>query len=982
MKHVTVTCGILLMCSQISVGAISDWSFDHSKTYRPTDSLSFSYSSDRDSTVTRIFLETGDASSGLSTSDDKLLFSIKLIDNKTEEVWGENKGLMPDGDPTVGAYLFSPGKTGLAPALYHVAVTDGESTIIDSFRVAGIENPYRTISGKVYPPDGQSASMLNVQLEGMNMDYSPSAWTNAAGEYSIGIDQQTIGTTGGKVRVRVDARFTGYIPEPGVHEVDLSAGNKTGADFKFVKAECLLTGTVRAGDAILADVRVGLQNTINNEYSSVSTNESGVYRIECRPGIYRIRAEIDKSSERYMSPNEVKVELLSGETKQVDISVPVANAFVYARVMVKGNTPTSMFAVTAWNQDLGGNRRITTAAGYVAIPVVATSQKYGISLEKDNQYPIPEGLTVEDGKTWVEVAVGDTARFNLVDKPAGGISGTIENTTTYNAKRFFVRVYTADSSKNTFQVETAQAGAYIFDGIPAGTYFAEAGMSVEGDEWKWVAHQRYTDESGISKKIIISDAVVPNINWKFTAVDTVTNPPIEQNGTGVLTLKIKSTVTASIEKGMVILLEKIPMQGENIQPMKTFPVGNVDSSMVFTEVPNKKLYVVVEVAGKTGTTYARYRTFAKNSDGSPRMLGFDSIAAFNVTVEISDKDRVNDSTGTIIDPPKGEGKISGTVTYNGNLPKDKMFALLYSLDNDDWVRGVPPDTKGFYFIDKIPAGKYRVGAAIDTNGDKQPEAVIVDEQVYTVTGTESYENVNLTLVDKPVGSGSIEGMVSGFTGMPANAAIIVGAIAVDSTKPLDGQLNMVAFMTGYHAKMDKPGSFVLEMLPKGVYVVIALAEVEDSVHKTTNEVGFGMYGTLTIDSSSDMPFDPKFVVITEGQKIENVAILLMKNEKSGDVPVVVTRQTSLPSAYGFTSAVINKTGRTFVLRFALPEKAAVVFAVYDMAGKVIEKYQQGVVAAGYHTMTLSTSGGRARGMYIVQMKTSRFMQARVLTLVR
>lgn len=987
MKHLIRAGGVVLLCSHLSVGAISNWSFDHSKTYQPTDSLSFSYTSDGDSTVTHIFVETGDASSGLSTESDKLLFSIKMIDNGTEEMWGKDKGLMPDGNPASGAYLFSPGKTGLAPALYHAVVTDGNSTVSDTFRVVGISNPYRTVSGKVYPPEGQSAVFINVQIEGMDMEYSPSAWTNANGEYSIGIDQQTISTTGGKVRVRIDADFEGYIPEPGALDADLSTGDKTGADFKLVKAECLITGTVKAGTTVLTNGRVGFQNTNSTGYNSVSIDENGVYRIQCRPGVYLIRAEIDNRSGNYMSPKEVKVEVLAGETKQVDISVPVADAFIYARVTVKGSSSSSSFAVSAWNDQTGGNRRITDATGYVAIPVISSTLKYGVSLEKDNQYPIPEGLIVEDGKNWMEVAVGDTARFNLIDKPSGGISGTLENATTLSAKRYFIRLFTTDSTGKGFQFETEQGGAYLFDGIPAGTYFAEAGMSAEGNEFQWVAHERYANDSGMLQRIVIADAVVPDLNWKFTTIDTMSKPPVvEEKGTGKLNVKIVSSVTATIEKGMVQLLEKIPMQGEYVSPLRTYPVGNIDSALMLTEVPNKKLFVVVEFTGKAGTTYARYRTFAKNSDGSPRMLGFDTTALFDVIIEIRDEDRVNDTAAPVVQPPMGEGKISGTVTYTGSLPKEKMLALLYSMERDDIVRGVAPDSRGFYLFDKIPTGKYRVGAAIDTNGDKEAEALIIDEKVYTVTGIESYENVNLQLADKPTGTGTVSGTVAGFSAMPENAVIIVGAVAVDSTKPIGEQLTMVAFMSGYHAKIGKPGSFSIGQLPKGVYVVVALAEVEESAAANSQQVGFGIYGTLRTDSTGDMPFDPKYVIVADGQKIENIAIALIKDTKESGVPVVVTRQAILPSAYGFTSASANLHGKGVVLQFALPENAVVAFAVYDMAGKVVARYQQGSTAAGYHTLTIGTTNGRssiaARGMYIVQMRTARYTQARVLTLVR
>ena len=984
MKHLAVAGGVFFLCSQFAAASITNWSFDDSKRYQPSDSISFSYTSDRDTTVTRIYVETAGASKVLDTATDKLLFTIMMVDNNTDEKWGEEKGLMADLDPDAGAFLFSPGRAGLAPGLYLAVISDGASTVSDTFRVTALENPVRTVSGTVTPPEGKAASFINVSLEGKDMDYTLSSWTDDNGGYSIGVDQQTLDATGGEVRIRIDNRLEGYISEPQEITADLSSGNKTDANFSFVQAECRITGRVKSGDAVLSDVRVGVQNTSTNAYFSTGTDESGVYHVYCRPGTYRVRAEIDMRNSGYLSPMETKVEIASGETKTVDISVPKADAWIYARVTVKGSASTDTFAVSAWNEQVGGNRRVTDANGYVAIPVLQSAGKYGVSLEKSDEYPLPHGLIVENGTNWMEVAVGDTAYFNLVDKPSGGIGGSIENATSYTVNKIFIRVYSADSTGRGYSFETTQGGAYTFDGIPAGTYYAEAGMSVAGgDEWQWKVYQRYADSTGTAKQIVVGTAVVTGINWKFTANDTAMKPPVEeQKGTATLNLTVNKTFDASVEKGMVSLLEKIPMQGEYVQPLRTYTVTGIDSTLVLGEVPNRKLFVVVELAGKSGETYSMYRSFAKNGDGSPYLLRFDSIAVLDLSMTLDENDRVVDSSGGNA-KAFGNGTISGTVSYSGSLPKDKLYALLYTMDHDDVIRGVSPDNSGSYVFNNIPVGKYRVCAAIDTNGDREPEAFVASDTVFTVSGQEKFENVALTLVDRSAGSGTISGTVSGFSTLSDKAVIVLSAIPVDTVKPLADQLSMMGFMSGYHAKIDKPGTYSIGMLPKGSYLVVALAKLPGD--SSDNQEGIGMYGTLRTDSLSDMPFTPMIVTIADGQNAENIAITMIEDRKEANSAVVTDQKADRPAGYAFTDAYPVSGGQGIVLRFALPENAMVAFSLYDIRGRLVVRYAPEMIHAGYHTKNILTDNGRtavAAGSYILQMRTAWYRKGRLVKLVR
>ena len=172
----------------------------------------------------------------------------------------------------------------------------------------------------------------------------------------------------------------------------------------------------------------------------------------------------------------------------------------------------------------------------------------------------------------MKVAVGDSATFNFIDKPDGGISGTITNSTIFTAQRYFIRLYVPELHDVSFEFETERDGEYTFDGIPEGTYYAEAGMSiVGGDEWQWKVHARHFNENGDEKEIVIGSSIVPGINWEFTTTDTdTTTTKGEVKGDGVLTLTVIDSIQAMYEKGMVLLFEKLPSEGEHIQPLRYY----------------------------------------------------------------------------------------------------------------------------------------------------------------------------------------------------------------------------------------------------------------------------------------------------------------------------------------------------------------------------------------------------------------------------
>ena len=115
--------------------------------------------------------------------------------------------------------------------------------------------------------------------------------------------------------------------------------------------------------------------------TSTSTDQNGNYLLYCASGIYLVGVDVHGNENGYLRPRERKIELHDGTTVEVNIEIPIADAYVYGRVTVKGAAPSSTFAVYAYNETYGGNWSITDEAGYFTIAVVGAADAYGVSLD-------------------------------------------------------------------------------------------------------------------------------------------------------------------------------------------------------------------------------------------------------------------------------------------------------------------------------------------------------------------------------------------------------------------------------------------------------------------------------------------------------------------------------------------------------------------------------------------------------------------------
>jgi len=984
MKHLHATGGALLLLCRLSFSSVSNVSIPQEGAFLPTDSISYTYQSTRDTVISRIYLETGEETSGLSEENDVLLFTITMIDNNQEEKWGVDKGLMADGDPDDGAFLFSPGQSGLAPGHYILALTDDDGTVTENFQITAPTTPYRTVSGTVVPPDGADAQFISVRMEGKDIDYTLSAFTDESGNYEIAVDQETFNACGGMVRIGIESRFTGYIPEPTGHELEINEGDKSDVDFTFVAATCAVKGAVLADGEPLTDVRVGLSDENYDQRAGTATDENGLFIIYCTPGIYFVQVDVG-GEDGYFHPKEMKVEVLEGDTEEVEITVPVADAYVYGRVTVKDAAPSESIAMYAHNDEVGGNRANTDAEGYFKIPVIGSVDSYGVGFKNSDDGPLYEDKIIEGGHDWVDVGVGDTAYFNFIDKPAGGIAGTLTNSTDASHRYFYVRVYGSDNGES-YQFQTETDGAYTFDGIPEGTWYAEAGMSVQGeDEFNWKSYAYYAGDNGEKKAIVIGGDVVDGIDFEFNQLNAGQDSGSYQEvkGDGVLNLTVNNETGTTFEKGMVMLFDDLPDGTEDIMPLRNYELQGTGTRVALTEVPNQSVYVVVELVGSAGDSMRYFMNAVVGDDGKPAALDFASQNEQTADVTLTDEDQHGMPVDGDPVMPVGNGKISGTVIYNGDLPTDKMYVLLHDEKEGDMIRDVEV-VSGKYVIENVQVGVFRVVAVIDVDGDKEPEAFAISDEVITITGDEVYENVDLEFVEKETGTGSISGTLSAMNDIPSEVKVVVAAIPIDTTKEDTEQLNEMAFMMAYQAKLDAIGDYSVEDLPDGVYYMVSMAEAPDG--DEMHEVALGVYGELKLTvTDGGLPFDPKPVVVKDGNAVGDIDFIMIAHTKEEEGIAVTTPNSSLPAVFSMKLPRVNAIDGLITMQFALPKQTVAQFAIMDLRGRIVARLHAQQFAAGYHTVKWNISEVRvnvAAGTFILSMQSAQYGARHIIRLVR
>ena len=976
----------IVVAVHYAVAAISGFSFSHNGRFSTVDSISYRYSSSLDTTVNKIYLETGEPASGLD-SQDMLLFTIRLIDNCSRERWEETNGVLADGNPDAGAYFFCPGRMGLAPGLYIAEISDNECTVKDTFRISGPQKPFRTVSGMVSAPPGASVHRISVTLDMDGNAVTAGAWTDPEGNYRIAIDRETAEAGRWKGRVRIDSRFENYSAWPAAYPLDFTSDNWETVNFSFVAASAVVQGRVNtAGSGPLPYARVLLQDPERFALMTGYTDTEGVYRFRCAPGSYLVQVDYENETTGYMVPPASNLQAVENDTVAADFDVKTTDTCIVGRVTVKNRAPAVVCGIGAYHAAVGHSRTVADRSGRFRIPVSSSAEKYTVCLEECEHSPVFRQMIVEGGKRWKEVRVGDTVLFNLIDKPEGGIRGRVVNTTGVSAKSCWLSLFDENDPEAAFHFELSTDGAYSFDGIPAGNYFVEAGMMLAGSEGVPLKiRKRLQNERDEIRLLSIKNRIVDGLDWKFSREDIRQSADNGTAGDGILFLTVVDSTKAMIEKGTVHFLDRLPNGKETVLPVYSHSIENRLTAVTITGVPNRPLYVAVELAGRVLMQPQSYEKFLTGKDGRPLLLSFVKENECAAEVTVLEEDRRDFGKGVI--ERDGNGLIKGTVTCNGRAPCGNTVALLYNIDSELLIRNVQVLKSGSYRFERVPQGNFRIVAVIDTNRDKNPETMAISDSILRVTGNEHYTGIDLSFAEKPAGSGHLAGYLQDIDKLETGMTVTVAALPVDTAARITAQLNEMAFMSAYRTAASPDGTFEIRNLPDGAYLVVAAAEARGGADAadSSKEVAFGAYGELLFAGEGGFPFNPEPVFVHRGSSADSIGITMVMRNNDDRASMVSAHKLKIPRSFALQSSRFDRTDGRMELEFAIPEDASVSFSLMDLRGRIIAEMPRKSYAPGFHIVNwnvdASASGTSADELYIVAMKSDRFTTQHVVMFV-
>ncbi len=965
MKKLSAFLLCILLMSMAAQASITNFVFDHSKVYGPDDSLIYSFSSDYDSAWSDIYIDAG-SPTGLDTSIDKLLYPILQLDNNVEEVKSENPPfVLPDADPLTGKYRFAPGSTDLPAGLYWIMLFDHDNVIVDSFRVKSVGTPYRTISGTITPPSGERKDFIQVNAEpeqgGGNSRIS--AFTDANGDYIMLIDSTSVVAVSGKFIVRLENNFENYLVEPSEQRVDVASDNIAGIDFSFIQITSGVRGIISSNGVPLSNVNLGLQDSISNQNIGwTNTDNNGAYSIGCQPGVYRLDFSSDYLSPNYMSPQISHVVVSPNQFTVLDVEVPLADTVIIGRITKDNGAPGDDFMVELHSQS-GENLSSQAPCdlnGYFRLPAVKTDSIYWINVNTwDSRYAkVPDGYQFEFQQNSKEARLGDTVYFNMVSVPSGAITGTVNNSSGIAFTRMHFMLYKADSSNQNqpiYDFDRPFNGTYMLTGIENGSYNISAMLGTGSNPTMWKLQKTLRNTNGSLMIFVVNNNAV-QADFTFTLSDTM--GAIQPQGTIV-----KGKVTSSVPP--------LPPDLAIVNISSTDGKGYYNSIQV---TPNGD-YTFYDVP------FGNYRISASidtNSDMVPEAVSneieFKIDNSMDYEVDLSLREKIT-----------GNSYIEGVVSYPGTLPMDKGMVLLMEQKSGDVAGVTMLDQDGKYSFDHVPPSDYKVLAMLDTNSDFIAEAFGEYGIILSIGLLDTLRNIDFSIMDKPIGTGSISGTLTSQKPLPPESKITIYALPVDTTLP-DSELvsGESAGINSYSVTVDGLGDYSVRGLPDTNYVLVAMVNGKDPMDTSNSiEIGVGVYGTK-LPNSDPGNWDFNFVSVKEGAAVTGINVEIQLDTVSPDA--VEQPKENLPTEFALGDPAPNPFNPEVHLSYSIPQKALVSIVIYDISGKLVRKLVNREMEPGYLRTAWDSRNevgvSMASGVYVCRMQAGKFVANRKLILMK
>ena len=334
-------------------------------------------------TLIEIWLDVN--GNGIIDAGDVLWQSFTQTDNDSI---GQNGP--PDMNSTLGTVGFSK-PIGFAPGKYIMKLTQNNQSASITGTVTPLISPAFTISGKITPPSGKSASNILVQIK-RSEKHKLNFWdavTDANGNYSI---QMTSDTAGNPWRASlVSNPFPPYIVYP-VEDTVIISGNLSGINFSFLPAVAQIAGYVKdenGNSLVNTSVYVNPISTNNNVNYNTLTNSSGFFQLGLQESDLSQYQNGWNVGSYFENSNNMTTNLLDGLAHVNSISpgdsivrnivIYKANSTISGTVTLNGISPGFSIQFVAENQDSAQSSAFSDAStGNITFPVSNKIYNYHI----------------------------------------------------------------------------------------------------------------------------------------------------------------------------------------------------------------------------------------------------------------------------------------------------------------------------------------------------------------------------------------------------------------------------------------------------------------------------------------------------------------------------------------------------------------------------------------------------------------------------
>lgn len=291
-----------------------------------------------------------------------------------------------DMDGLTNGHVFFGMKVGLAPGTYVMRVSQDKGGLNITGTVNALASPAHTISGHVSVPGGYSSHYFQIEMknEAAGMKTSWDAFTDANGDYSIGMDT-TINPN--QWRVKLNNYYPLKLVPMRTDTSFIIVGNHTGINFTLAAPAAQVAGFIHDESGnLLVGWGVHLWSGTGGANHDGKTNGAGFYQIGVLPsevssGEFNVETGINTDfTTDVMTSRKTISAIHTDDSLRCDLVVYSTNAIISGQVLISGAPPHMQMAVLAASGDtMQAVAEVDSATGDFTVPVSTRSNNYTLS---------------------------------------------------------------------------------------------------------------------------------------------------------------------------------------------------------------------------------------------------------------------------------------------------------------------------------------------------------------------------------------------------------------------------------------------------------------------------------------------------------------------------------------------------------------------------------------------------------------------------